>query len=149
MMSLSGSEYLSTPVDFIVLETQPVSNTRSQTPIIIERPFLATANVIIKCRKVSIRLTIKDMIREVNIFNLGKQSRDIEDQIFEVNLIENITSEHREELKLETESEFELEFINFDLNQIVESTVNWASSPVSPSLKSTNLIPLPLSPPFS
>ena len=62
--------------------------------------------------------------------------------------IENITSEHREQLKLETESEFELESIDFDLDQIVESTVNWASSPVSPSLESTNLTPLPLSPPF-
>jgi len=87
------------------------------------------------------RLTFGDMTREVNIFNLGKQPRDIKDQTFEVNLIENITSEHREELKLETESELELESIDFDLDQIAESTVNWASSPVSPSLESTNLTP--------
>jgi len=32
------------PVDFIVLEIQLVSNPRSQTPIILGRPFLATAN---------------------------------------------------------------------------------------------------------
>ena len=31
------------PVDFIMLETQPVSNPRSQTPVILGRPFLATA----------------------------------------------------------------------------------------------------------
>jgi len=43
------------------------------------------------------------MTREVNIFNLGKQPRDVENQTFEVNLIENLTSEHREELELETE----------------------------------------------
>ena len=79
------------------------------------------------------------MTREVNVFNLGKQPRDIEDQTFEVNLIENITNEHKEELKLETESKFELESIDFD--QIIESTVNWASSSVSPSLESTNLTP--------
>jgi len=42
-------------------------------------------------------------------------------------------------LKLETESEFELESMNFDLDQIIKSTVNWASSPVSPSLESINL----------
>ena len=54
------------------------------------------------------RLIFGDMTREVNIFNLGKQPRDIEDQTFECNLIENLMSEHRKELELEIESEFEL-----------------------------------------
>ena len=66
------------------------------------------------------------MTREVNVFNLGKQPRDIEDQIFEVNLIENLTSEHREELELKTECEFGLESDDFNLDQVVESAVNWA-----------------------
>ena len=48
------------------------------------------------------RLTFGDMTREVNVFHLGKQPRDVKDQTFEVNLIENLTIEHREELKLET-----------------------------------------------
>ena len=47
------------------------------------------------------RLTFGGMTRKVNIFNLGKQPRDLENQTFEVNLIENLTSEHREELELE------------------------------------------------
>ena len=47
------------------------------------------------------QLTFGDMTREVNVFNLGKQPRDVEDQTFEVNLIENLTNEHREELELE------------------------------------------------
>ena len=40
------------PVDFIVLETQPLSNSnhRAQTPVILGQPFLATANAIINCR---------------------------------------------------------------------------------------------------
>ena len=88
------------------------------------------------------------MTREVNVFNLGKQPSVIENQTFEVNLIENMTSEHREELKLETESEFELESMNFDLDQIIKSTVNWASSPVSPSLESINLIVPSIKPSF-
>ena len=87
------------------------------------------------------RLTFEDMTREVNVFNLEKQLRDVEDQTFEVNLIQNMTSKHREELDLETESEFELESMNFDLDQIVESAVNWTSSLVSPSPESTNLTP--------
>ena len=36
------------------------------------------------------RLTFGDMIREVNVFNLGKQPRDVEDLTFEVNLTENL-----------------------------------------------------------
>jgi len=81
------------------------------------------------------------MTREVNIFNLKKQPRDVENQTFEVTLIKNLTSEHREELELESESEFELESIDFNLDQIIEFTVNWASSPISSNLKPTNLTP--------
>ena len=54
------------------------------------------------------RLTFGDMTREVNVFNLGKRPRDVEDQTFEVNLIENLTSERRGELKLEPDYDFEL-----------------------------------------
>ena len=54
------------------------------------------------------RLTFWDVTREVNVFNLGKQPRDVE-ETFEVNLIENLTSEHREELELETEGGLGLE----------------------------------------
>ena len=87
------------------------------------------------------RLTFGDITREVNIFNLEKQPGDVDDQTFEVNLIENMTSEYREELELETESEFKLESMNFDLDQIVESAVSWASSLISPNLELTNLTP--------
>jgi len=55
------------------------------------------------------RLTFGDMTKEVNLFNIGKQLHDVEDQMFELNLIENLTSEHSEEIKLETKCEFELE----------------------------------------
>ena len=48
------------------------------------------------------------MAREVNVFNLGKQPCNVENQTFEVNLIENLTSEHRGELKLEPNYDFEL-----------------------------------------
>jgi len=48
-----------------------------------------------------------------------------------------LTSEHREELKLETETEFELGPMDFNLNQIIESVVNWALSPISPNLEAT------------
>ena len=60
------------PVDFIVLETQHVSNPRAQTPVILGRPFLPTANAIINCRNGSMSLTFGAMTREVNVFNLKK-----------------------------------------------------------------------------
>jgi len=62
------------------------------------------------------RLTFGDMTREVNVFNLGKQPRDVEDQTFEVNLIENLTSKNREELEIETDCDFELESDDFNLD---------------------------------
>ena len=49
------------------------------------------------------RLTFGDITREVNVFNLGKQPRDVENQTFQTNLIENLTSKYREELKLKTD----------------------------------------------
>ena len=74
------------------------------------------------------RLTFGDMTKEVNVFNLGWQLRDVNDQTFEVNSIENLTSEHKESLEIETEEEFDLESQDFNLDQIVNSAVDWASS---------------------
>ena len=88
------------------------------------------------------------MTKEVNIFNLGKQPRDLEDQTFEVNFIEKLTSEHMEELELEAECPFELESEDFYLDQIVNFTVNWASSLISLNLKPTDLTPPSLSHPL-
>ena len=66
------------------------------------------------------------MTKEVNVFNLGRQPRDINDQTFEV------TSEHKEIMEIETEEEFDLESEDFNLDQIVDSAVDWASSPSIP-----------------
>jgi len=40
----------------------------------------------------------------------------VDDQIFEVNLIENLNSEHSEEMELEIEYEIELESEDFNLD---------------------------------
>ena len=68
-------------------------------------------------------LTFGDMTKEVNIFYLRKQPRDSEDQTFEVNLIEGLTSEHGEEQKYEPGYEFELESDDFNLDQIIDSAI--------------------------
>jgi len=83
------------------------------------------------------RLTFGDMTKEVNVFHLRKQARDFNDQTFKVNLIEGLTSEHEEEQEYESEHEFELESDNFNLDQIVESAVEWATNatPINPFQK--------------
>ena len=80
------------------------------------------------------RLTFGDMTKEMNVFHLKKQSRDVDDQSFEVNLVEGLTSEHEEELEYESEHEFDLESDDFNLNQIVDSAVEWATNttPINP-----------------
>ena len=53
-------------------------------------------------------------------------------QIFEVNFIENLTSEHEESMEMDTKSEFDLESEDFNLDQIIDSVVDWALSPGVP-----------------
>ena len=53
----------------------------------------------------------------------------MDDQPFNVNLIENVTSEHREEIELEAKCDTELESEDFNLDEIVNSMIEWESSP--------------------
>ena len=59
------------PVDFVVLDTEPSSNEPNHVPIILGRPFLATANAIINCRNGIMQLTFGNMTLELNIFHLN------------------------------------------------------------------------------
>ena len=81
------------------------------------------------------RLSFGDMTKEVNVFHLGKQPWDLDNQSFDVNLIEELISENEKELEYESDYEFDLESDNFNLDQIVESTVEW-------EINSTPIIPL-------
>ena len=70
------------------------------------------------------------MAKEVNIFYLGKQPRDLDDQTFEVNWIVGLTSEHEEDPEYESETEFDLESDDFNLDQIVDFLVQWATNAI-------------------
>ena len=90
------------------------------------------------------------MTKEVNIFNLGKQPWDFDDQTFEVNLIENLTSEILDEFEFESQCEFELESEISDPVQTVDSPVHGVSNPITPNSEPINFIqPLTESPPHS
>ena len=59
------------PVDFVVLDTEPSSNEPNHVPIILGRPFLATANAIINLWNGIMQLTFGNMTLELNIFHLN------------------------------------------------------------------------------
>ncbi|GFY82625.1 hypothetical protein Acr_02g0008650 [Actinidia rufa] len=61
------------PVDFIVLDTQPVDceSSKRHIPVILGRPFLATANAVIHCRHGLLKLSFGNMTLETNIFTVA------------------------------------------------------------------------------
>ena len=61
------------PVDFVVLDTDPIVKEANYVPIILGRPFLATSNAIINCRNGVMQLTFGNMTLELNIFHLCKR----------------------------------------------------------------------------
>jgi hypothetical protein len=72
------------PVDFIVLDTQPVEACNS-IPVILGRSFLATSNALINCRNGLMKLSFGNMTLEMNVFNIFKQpgyDNDLQDVDF-------------------------------------------------------------------
>ena len=65
------------PVDFVVLDTEPIENGPNHVPIILGRPFLATANSIINFRNGVMQLTFTfgNMTSELNIFHLNNKHK--------------------------------------------------------------------------
>ena len=66
------------PVDFVVLDTEPIASEPNHVPIILGRPFLATANAIINCRNGIMQLTFGNMTLELNIFHLNNKQELLE-----------------------------------------------------------------------
>ena len=81
------------PVDFVVLDTQPVVNQGTQFPVILGRPFMATANAIIHCRGGLMTLSFGNMTVNLNIFNVIKEMEDEED-VCEVNMIDYVVHKY-------------------------------------------------------
>ncbi|KAL6350662.1 hypothetical protein AAG906_028114 [Vitis piasezkii] len=61
------------PLDFVVLDTDPITKGTNCVPIILGRPFLATSNAIINCRNGVMQLTFSNITIELNIFYLCKK----------------------------------------------------------------------------
>ena len=67
-------------VDFVVLDTEPMVESTHQLPIILGRPFLATANAIINCRNGAMQLTFGNMTLKLSIFHLRNKDKQAEDK---------------------------------------------------------------------
>ena len=65
-------------VDFVVLDTEPIASEPNHVPIILGRPFLATANAIINCWNGDMQLTFGNMTLELNIFHLNNKQKLLE-----------------------------------------------------------------------
>ena len=81
------------PGHFVVLDTQPVVDQGTQFPVILGRPFLATANAIIHCRGGLMTLSFGNMIVNLDIFNVIKGMGDEED-VCEVNMVDSVVQKH-------------------------------------------------------
>ena len=68
------------PIDFVVLDTEPMAESTHQVPIILGRPFFVTANAIINCRNGVMQLTFGNMTLELNIFHLSNRDKPAEDK---------------------------------------------------------------------
>ena len=90
------------PVDFVVLDTEPVAAGANHGPIILGRPFLATSNAIINCRNGVMQLTFGNMTLELNIFHLSKKHmQPVEDDYEEVCIIDTILEEQANERQMQ------------------------------------------------
>ena len=68
------------PVDFVVLDIEPIANGPNHVPIILGRPFLDTANAIINCRNGVMELTFGNITLELNIFLLNSKHKLVENE---------------------------------------------------------------------
>ena len=68
------------PVDFVVLDIEPVAVGADCVPIILGRPFLATSNAIINCRNGVMQLTFGNMTLELNIFHSSSKHANAEEE---------------------------------------------------------------------
>ncbi|KAL5583288.1 hypothetical protein UlMin_015730 [Ulmus minor] len=83
------------PVDFLVLDTIAIVNTESKIPLILGRPFLATANALINCRNGLMTLSFGNMTLEVNVFRVSRQPHE-EDECFDTYMIDELILEDEE-----------------------------------------------------
>ena len=82
------------PIDFFILETEPIVNNYKPVHIIFGCPFLATADALINCKDGIMNLSFGNMTLELNVFNMCKQPYDDDNEIENLELTESIVKEY-------------------------------------------------------
>jgi len=108
------------PADFVVLDTEPVRDPSSHSPVILGRPFLTTANIVIRCRNGVMTLSFGNMIVELNVFQTSSQPHVMDDHE-EVNMID-IPIGHTFEESCH-ENPFEKYLAHFGMNFDIEESM--------------------------
>ena len=67
-------------------------DTESKIPIILGRPFLATANALINCRNGIMKISFGNMTLEVNVFHIIKQPQG-DDECVHTYMIDSLVEE--------------------------------------------------------
>jgi hypothetical protein len=88
------------PVNFIVLDIEPVQIIGVQIPVILGQPFLSTANALINCRTGMIKISFGNMTVELDLFDISNKPREC-DEIGSAYLIEEILEEAVKESSIE------------------------------------------------
>ena len=77
------------PVNFIVLDTEPMQNSMKQTPVILGRAFLATANANINYHTGVMDVSFGNMKVRLNAFRASHQPPD-KDDCFAVDVVDEL-----------------------------------------------------------
>ena len=127
------------PVDFVVLDTEPIASGPNHVPIILGIPFLATANAIINCRNGVMQLTFGNMTLELNIFHLSNKKKLVEDDKKGADEVCSIgqNAEKPKAPKLQAELVNQVEAVDGELSASVTPAKQMVS-PKSPSVKKFN-----------
>jgi hypothetical protein len=78
------------PVDFIVLDTEPIPHPKRLIPVIFGRPFLATANACINYRIGVMEISFGNMKVRLNIFTAFQHAPDQNECFFVDNIEEYV-----------------------------------------------------------
>jgi hypothetical protein len=109
-------------VDFIVLDTEPVPHPERLIPVILGRPFLATANACINCRTGVMEISFGNIKVRLNIFNAFQHAPD-QNECFFVDHIEEYVEDSLLSLLADDPLEACLAhfgFEDFDTDQYIE-----------------------------
>ena len=74
------------------MDIEPTLHPSANIPIILGRPFLATANTLINCRNARMKITFGSMTVELNIFNVNPQQL-VDEECEYMNFIEAVPQE--------------------------------------------------------